>query len=171
MIAIFETGGKQYIAQPGQILKVEKIKGKKGDNLSFNHILAISDGKENTIGTPLVEGALIEAKILDQIRDKKIIVFKKKKRKNYRLTQGHRQYLTVLKIETILKDSKKSIAKSIKQPVKTKSLDTIQTKDTKKTNIKEGKKPIVKMTNQNKIDKKKKIIKKTVAKKSIKSKK
>ena len=81
MIAIFKTGGKQYIAQPGQILKVEKIKGKKGDNLSFNHILAISDGKENTIGTPLVKGALIEAKILDQIRDKKIIVFKKKKRK------------------------------------------------------------------------------------------
>ena len=171
MIAIFKTGGKQYIAQPGQILKVEKIKGKKGDNLSFNHILAISDGKDNTIGTPLVKGALIEAKILDQIRDKKIIVFKKKRRKNYRLTQGHRQYLTVLKIETISKDSKKSTAKSIKQPIKTKSVDTIQTKDTKKANTKEEKKPIVKMTNQNKIDKKKKIIKKTVAKKSIKSKK
>ena len=171
MIAIFKTGGKQYVVKPGQILKVEKIKGKKGDNLSFDHILAISDGKENTIGTPLVEGALIEAKILDQIRDKKIIVFKKKKRKNYRLTQGHRQYLTVLKIETILKDSKKSTAKSIKQPKKTKSADKIQTKDTKKVNTKEEEKPIVKMANQNKIDKKKKIIKKTVTKKSIKSKK
>ena len=171
MIAIFKTGGKQYIAQKGQILKVEKIKGKKGDNLSFNHILAISDGKENTIGTPLVEGALIEATILDQIRDKKIIVFKKKKRKNYRLTQGHRQYLTVLKIETILKDNKKSTSKSIKQPKKTKSVDKIQTNDTKKINTKEEKKPIVKMTNQNKIDKKKKIVKKTVTKKSIKSKK
>ena len=165
MIAIFKTGGKQYIAQPGQILKVEKIKGKKGDNLSFNHILAISDGKENTIGTPLVKGALIEAKILDQIRDKKIIVFKKKKRKNYRLTQGHRQYLTVLKIETILKDSKKSTAKSIKQPKKTKSADKIQTNDTKKVNTKEEKKPI------DKIEQKKKIVKKTVTKKSIKSKK
>ncbi len=171
MIAIFKTGGKQYIAQPGQILKIEKIKGKKGDNLSFNQILAISDGKENTIGTPLVEGALIEAIILDQIRDKKIIVFKKKKRKNYRLTQGHRQYLTVLKIETILKDSKKSTAKLIKQPTKTKSVDTIQTKNTKKVNTKEEEKPIVKMVNQNKTDKKKKIIKKTVTKKSIKSKK
>ena len=168
MIAIFKTGGKQYIAQPGQILKIEKIKGKKGDNLSFNQILAISDGKENTIGTPLVEGALIEAKILDQIRDKKIIVFKKKKRKNYRLTQGHRQYLTVLKIETILKDSKKSTAKSIKQPKKTKSVDKIQTKNTKKINTKEEVKPIVKIANQNKTNKKKKIIKKNSDKKIYK---
>ena len=62
---------------------------------------------QNTIGSPLVEGAVVEAKILDQIRDKKIIVFKKRKRQNYRSTQGHRQYLTVLKIETISMGGKK----------------------------------------------------------------
>ena len=101
--AVIKTGGKQYSVKQGQILKVEKIEGKKGDNLSFNNILAISNGSESTFGTPLVKGASIQAKILDQIRDKKIIVFKKRRRKNYRLTQGHRQYLTVLKIESILK--------------------------------------------------------------------
>jgi len=101
MLAIFKTGGKQYSVKTGQILKVEKLEGKKGDSVSFKDVLAISDSSENKIGIPLVEGASVEAKILDQIRDKKIIVFKKRRRKNYRLTQGHRRYLTVLKIESI----------------------------------------------------------------------
>ena len=92
----------------GQILKVEKLEGKKGDNISFKDVLAVSESSQNTIGSPLVEGAVVEAKILDQIRDKKIIVFKKRKRQNYRSTQGHRQYLTVLKIETISMGGKKS---------------------------------------------------------------
>ena len=168
MIAIFKTGGKQYVVKPGQILKVEKIKGKKGDNLSFDHILAISDGKENTIGTPLVEGALIEAKILDQIRDKKIIVFKKKKRKNYRLTQGHRQYLTVLKIESILKNNQKTVT-----PIISKKLKEIKKNDKVKENTsrKIEKKLIVKNASSNKTVKKKQIVKKTVVKKSTKSKK
>ena len=76
--------------------------------ISFKDVLAISESTQNTIGSPLVEGAVVEAKILDQIRDKKIIVFKKRKRQNYRSTQGHRQYLTVLKIETISMGGKKS---------------------------------------------------------------
>jgi len=110
MLAVFKTGGKQYSVKAGQILKVEKLEGKKGDNISFKDILAVSDDKINKIGTPLVEGAQIEAKILDQIRDKKIIVFKKRKRQNYRSTQGHRQSLTVLKIESISLGSKKIIS-------------------------------------------------------------
>ena len=101
MLAIFKTGGKQYSVKTGQILRVEKLEGKKGDKISFKDILAISDTSKNEIGAPLVKGAVVGAKILDQIRDKKIIVFKKRKRKNYRLTQGHRQYLTILKIESI----------------------------------------------------------------------
>ena len=108
MLAVFKTGGKQYSVKAGQILKVEKLEGVKGDNISFKDVLAISESTENTIGSPLVEGAVVEAKILDQIRDKKIIVFKKRKRQNYRSTQGHRQYLTVLKIETISMGGKKS---------------------------------------------------------------
>ena len=101
MLAVFKTGGKQYSVKAGQILKVEKLEGKKGDNISFKDVLAVSENTQNTIGSPLVKGAVVEAKILDQIRDKKIIVFKKRKRQNYRSTQGHRQYLTVLKIESI----------------------------------------------------------------------
>tara|TARA_Y100000385_G_scaffold199054_1_gene206100 strand:- start:1419 stop:1889 length:471 start_codon:yes stop_codon:yes gene_type:complete len=108
MLAVFKTGGKQYSVKAGQILKVEKLEGEKGDNISFKDVLAISESTQNTIGSPLVEGAVVEAKILDQIRDKKIIVFKKRKRQNYRSTQGHRQYLTVLKIETISMGGKKS---------------------------------------------------------------
>ena len=108
MLAVFKTGGKQYSVKAGQILKVEKLEGKKGDSISFKDVLAVSEETQNTIGSPLVEGAVVEAKILDQIRDKKIIVFKKRKRQNYRSTQGHRQYLTVLKIETISMGGKKS---------------------------------------------------------------
>jgi len=117
MLAVFKTGGKQYSVKAGQILKVEKLEGKKGDSISFKDVLAVSENKQNTIGSPLVEGAVVEAKILDQIRDKKIIVFKKRKRQNYRSTQGHRQYLTVLKIETISMGGKKS--KSEKKETKT----------------------------------------------------
>ena len=98
MLAVFKTGGKQYSVKAGQILKVEKLEGKKGDNISFKDVLAVSENSQNTIGSPFVDGAIVEAKILDQIRDKKIIVFKKRKRQNYRSTQGHRQYLTVLKL-------------------------------------------------------------------------
>ena len=171
MLAIFKTGGKQYYVKLGQILKVEKIEGKKGDSLSFNDVLAISDGSDNTIGTPLVKGASIEAKILDQIRDKKVIVFKKRRRKNYRLTQGHRQYLTVLKIESILKGTKKiSIPKTSK---KHKEIKNNEDNDSvsKKVGVKVEKKSVVKKATPKKIAKKKKITKKTVSKKTIKSKK
>ena len=107
MLAIFKTGGKQYSVKAGQILKVEKLEGKKGDSVSFKDVLAIAGSSENKIGAPIVEGAVVEAKILDQVRDKKIIVFKKRRRKNYRSTQGHRQHLTVLKIESISMGNKK----------------------------------------------------------------
>ena len=122
MLAVFKTGGKQYSVKAGQILKVEKLEGNKGDNISFKDVLAISENTKNTIGSPLVDGAVVEAQILDQIRDKKIIVFKKRKRQNYRSTQGHRQYLTVLKIESISMGEKKSKAEkkevTPKTPVK-----------------------------------------------------
>ena len=171
MLAIFKTGGKQYYVKLGQILKVEKIEGKKGDSLSFNDVLAISDGSDNTIGTPLVKGASIEAKILDQIRDKKVIVFKKKRRKNYRLTQGHRQYLTVLKIESILNGTKKiSIPKTSKKHKEIKS-NEVNDSVSKKVGVKVEKKSVVKKATPKKIAKKKKTTKKTVSKKTIKSKK
>ena len=120
MLAIFKTGGKQYSVTTGQILKVEKLEGKKGDSVSFNDILVISDALNHTIGTPIVQGANVKAKILEQIRDKKIIVFKKRQRQNYRHTQGHRQYLTVLQIESITIGDKKSSV--LKKEVTTKTM-------------------------------------------------
>ena len=121
MLAIFKTGGKQYSVKAGQILKVEKLEGKKGDSVAFKNGLAIAGSSEHTLGAPIVEGAVVEAKILDQVRDKKIIVFKKRRRKNYRSTQGHRQYLTVLKIESISMGNKKLITAKKEVITKTKS--------------------------------------------------
>ena len=120
MLAVIKTGGKQYAVKAGQILKVEKLDGKKGDSVSFDNVLAVTDSSSHTFGNPLIKGASVEAKILYQIRDKKIIVFKKRRRKNSKSTQGHRQYITVLKIESIMSSGKKSIA--LKKAIKVKGL-------------------------------------------------
>ena len=162
MLAIFKTGGKQYSVKAGQILKVEKLEGKEGDSISFNDILAVSDNSDHTIGSPLVKGATIEAKILEQIRDKKIIVFKKRQRQNYRHTQGHRQYLTVLKIESIVIGDKKSLAS--KKIANTKVLE--KKADKEKLDITPKKTATKKSTTAKKTVLKKKITpKKTVTKK------
>ena len=110
MLAVFKTGGKQYSVKAGQILKVEKLNGAQGDSVSFNDVLAVSDESDHMIGSPIIKGATIQAKILEQIRDKKILVFKKRKRQNYRHTQGYRQFLTVLQIESISVGDKRSAA-------------------------------------------------------------
>ena len=158
MIAIIKTGGKQYAVKAGQILKVEKLLGKKGDNISLNNVIALTDSSNLTLGNPLIKGATVDAKILDQIRDKKIIVFKKRRRQNYRSTQGHRQYLTVLKIESINHEGKKITApKNEKISKEQKVVKKDKTKVIKKT---VSKKKIVKKT----------VKKKTVTKKTIKNK-
>jgi|TARA_B110000263_G_C15053299_1_gene394037 large subunit ribosomal protein L21 len=160
MLAIFKTGGKQYSVKAGQILKVEKLDGSKGDMISFNDILAVTDSSDHTIGTPLIKDAKIEATILDQIRDKKIIVFKKRQRQNYRHTQGHRQYLTVLQIESIILGTKKSTApkKEIPNKVTATEIDTDIAKENKEV---KAKKVIKKSTDVNKTPTKKKTVKKT----------
>lgn len=162
MIAVIETGGKQYLVKAGQILKVEKLEGKKGDNISLSNVLAVSDSSNFTFGKPLIKNASVEAKILHQIKDKKIIVFKKRRRKNSRSTKGHRQHLTVLQIESINHNGNQSI--SIKKETKTKKTEKI-TKTSKKEQPKNDKEKIVKKSVS-----KKKIIKKTSSKKIVKKK-
>ena len=173
MLAIFKTGGKQYSAKAGEILKVEKLVGSKGDKVSFTDVLAISDAKNNNIGQPTLKDASVEAKIVDQIRDKKIIVFKKRKRQNYRLTQGHRQYLTVLRIESISFEGKKSTASpEVKKSQKIESkenLNKVEVKEKKITKKKVVTKKTAKKTSTVKKKSVKKSVKKTV-KKSNKSK-
>ena len=161
MLAIFKTGGKQYSVKTGQILKVEKLEGNKGDKVSFNEVLALTSDTEKNFGTPKVEGAVVQAKILEQIRDKKIIVFKKRQRQNYRHTQGHRQYLTVLKIESIdTGDKKTSATKKIdskKEIIKT----DVAKKDIKKKAAPTKKKMAPKKTTKTKVTAtKKKLVKK-----------
>ena len=87
MYAVIKTGGKQYKVASGDVVKLEKIAGEEGKEVIFNEVLALDD----TVGTPLVSGASVKATVLKQARDAKVIVFKKKRRQNYRRKNGHRQ--------------------------------------------------------------------------------
>lgn len=101
MYAVIRTGGKQYKVSEGDILNVEKLAGEVGDTLELDDVLMIGDGEDVKIGNPLVEKAKVTGTIVAHDKAKKIIVFKKKRRKGYRRTQGHRQQYTALKIEQI----------------------------------------------------------------------
>lgn len=101
MYAIVRTGGKQYQVEVGDTLRVEKLQGEVGDTVELDDVLLVVDGETVTIGQPVVEGAKVVAKVLEQGRHKKIIVFKKKRRQGYQVKKGHRQMYTALKIETI----------------------------------------------------------------------
>ena len=100
MYAVIKTGGKQYRVAEGQKLRVERLPGNPGDALSFDQVLLVG-GDTPKIGRPLVSGASVTAEILGQDRAKKIVVFKLRRRKNYRRKQGHRQPYTELKITGI----------------------------------------------------------------------
>lgn len=101
MYAIIETGGKQYRVQEGDVLFIEKLAAEAGESVVFDKVLAISDEDQLTVGSPAVEGASVNAKVLGQGKDKKIIIFKYKSKKGYRRKQGHRQPYTKVQIEKI----------------------------------------------------------------------
>jgi large subunit ribosomal protein L21 len=110
MYAVIKTGGKQYKVAKDDKIVIEKIAGETGASVSLDEVLLVGDDKSQTVGAPLVKGASVTATVLDQTRDKKIIVFKKKRRKNYRRKNGHRQDITILKITDILTGAKKKAA-------------------------------------------------------------
>jgi large subunit ribosomal protein L21 len=101
MYAIIRTGGKQYQVAAGDTLRVEKLKGEVGDTVELSDVLLVADGDDVKVGRPLVEGARVVAKIAEQGKAKKVLVFKKKKRKGYKVLRGHRQLFTALTIEEI----------------------------------------------------------------------
>jgi large subunit ribosomal protein L21 len=101
MYAIINSGGKQYKVTEGEILRVEKIDGEIGGQVIFNNVLLFSDGENYQIGKPILDNVEVEGHIVEQGKDKKIIVFKYKRRKRYRRTQGHRQKYTAVKIDSI----------------------------------------------------------------------
>lgn len=101
MYAVVETGGKQHRVAEGDLVKVEKIEGEVGASILLDRVLMIAGEGETRIGMPVVEGAKIEAEIVRQGRDRKVLVYKKKPNKNYQRMYGHRQPFTHLRIKSI----------------------------------------------------------------------
>ncbi|MGJ3230659.1 MAG: 50S ribosomal protein L21 [Oceanicaulis sp.] len=108
MYAVIKTGGKQYRVAQGDILRIEKLDAEAGDVVSFDEVLMLGGEGDATVGSPLVDGASVTANVLDIRKDKKIKVFKKRRRQNYRRTKGHRQWIAVVSVEEILKSGEKS---------------------------------------------------------------
>jgi large subunit ribosomal protein L21 len=102
LFAIVQTGGKQYRVAPGDILRVERLPGDRGDEVHLEQVLLVADGDAIQVGQPLVAGARVVGEILRQGQGKKIIVFKKKRRKKYRRKQCHRQLYTALQVREII---------------------------------------------------------------------
>ena len=120
MFAVIRTGGKQYRVAANDVISVEKLPGEAGATVELDEVLMLGNGADTTIGAPLVEGACVRATVLEQMRAPKILVFKKKRRKNYRRTRGHRQDLTVLRITEVLAKAPKP-AKAEPKPAEAKA--------------------------------------------------
>ena len=103
MYAVIKTGGKQYRVAKDDIIKIEKLDAEAGEKVEFEDVLMVGSEGNTSIGTPLLEGAIVTAEVLEQTRAAKIIVFKKKRRHNYRRKKGHRQHQTVVRITGISK--------------------------------------------------------------------
>ena len=123
MYAVFKTGGKQYRATQGQKIKLEKITANSGDKVLFTEVLMVGEGGDVEIGTPFLANATVEAKVLEEGKDKKIEVIKFKRRKNYKRTYGHRQCYTLVEI-TGIKVKKENKPKTKKEEPKTKKKAT-----------------------------------------------
>jgi large subunit ribosomal protein L21 len=115
MFAVIRTGGKQYRVAPNDIIQIERIAGEPGDIIELGEVLLLGGDSPKT-GSPTIAGALVAAEVLEQSRGDKIIVFKKKRRKNYRRKKGHRQDLTLLRITEILTDGKKPSQTKVARP-------------------------------------------------------
>jgi len=98
--AVIRTGGKQYRVEPGQLIRVERLAGDVGSRVEFTEVL-LAGGDAVRVGTPLVEGLTVRGEIVGHERDRKVLIFKKKRRKNYRRRRGHRQSLTTVRVTEI----------------------------------------------------------------------
>ncbi len=108
MLAVIKTGGKQYLVSPKDKIKIEKLDAEEGKEINFSEVLLISKGKTIKIGYPLVKGAKVKAKVIKQDRAKKIIIYKYKAKKRYKVKKGHRQPFTEVEILNILSSPQKS---------------------------------------------------------------
>ena len=112
MYAIVEISGQQFKVSKDQKLFVHRLEDKKGSNVSFKRVLLIDDGKEIKVGSPTINGVSVNARIINHLKDDKVIVFKKKRRKGYRVKNGHRQYLSEIQISNISTSKDKKTNKS-----------------------------------------------------------
>ncbi|WP_068083427.1 50S ribosomal protein L21 [Polycladidibacter stylochi] len=112
MFAVIKTGGKQYTVAANDLLKIEKISAEAGETVVFDEVLVVGSEGETTIGAPTVEGASVAAEVVEQGRDRKIIIFKKRRRQNSRRRNGHRQAFTTVKISEILTGGAKAAKKA-----------------------------------------------------------
>ena len=101
MLAVIKTGGKQYLVSPGDKIKIEKLNKKEGAEIAFNEVLLLEKGKQIQIGTPLIKGVKVVGKVLKQGKAKKVIIFKYKAKKRYKVKKGHRQSYTEVEIVAI----------------------------------------------------------------------
>lgn len=101
MFAVIKTGGKQYKVAENDVINVGKLEAEAGKTIKIKDVLMVGEGDDVKVGDPLLKGAEVEAEVVEQKRDRKILVFKKKRRQNYRRKAGHRQHMTVLKITGI----------------------------------------------------------------------
>jgi len=116
--AVIRTGGKQYRVAANDVIKVETLAGDAGDQIVFGEVLAVTGDGTAAVGAPLVAGASVAARVIAQDRNEKVIIFKKRRRHNYRRTKGHRQHVTVLRIEEILTGGAKSARPAKEEPKK-----------------------------------------------------
>jgi large subunit ribosomal protein L21 len=140
--AVIRTGGKQYKLSPGDKLKVEKIEAEKGSTVTFNEVLMVASDDKITLGTPTVENAAVTARLLNTAKDRKVLVFKKRRRKGYRRKRGHRQILSEILIEEIqFGDVKSAAQKTAKKEAGAKSATPAKAKAKAKTETKSKVKP------------------------------
>jgi len=133
MLAVIQTGGKQYIVSPGEKLKIEKLGKNPGEKVTFDKVLLFEDEKENfLLGTPYLEDVTVEGEVIEEGLGEKKRVFKYKPKKRYKVKKGHRQPYTQVEIKEIKKGKEKSTAKTKATPKETKK----ETKSTKKEPVK-----------------------------------
>ena len=129
MYAIVEISGKQFKVEKKQKLFVNRLDVAEGKKISFDNVLMVNDGSKSSVGTPNVSGVQVDAKVLKHLKSDKVIVFKKKRRKGYKVRNGHRQAITEIEISDILTGvSKKATAKKADAPKKAEAKKTVATK-------------------------------------------
>ena len=171
--AVIQTGGKQYKVSTSEILKIERLNDQEGKTVEFKNVLFLNDDKTTEIGNPNIQGAKVEATILKNIKNKTILVFKKRRRKNSRKKYGHRQPISVIRITKIFSKDGKLISQAAPQKQLTKEIvrgekaRKEQISEAKKTKVEEKQK--IKKTLK-KVEEKEKKVTGNVEKKEIKKK-